>query len=370
METRPVRSDVGSAVVPSPYEPIALVTRHLWVLPQMRSAPGFFWAGCLVISLLVTAGFAVTYEGSVIPASGHKRAADYFGFFGLLLVGAFMLIPVAIHWCSRIFLEWAKTVDRFVATPNVEALRGWYNTEMKFFEGSRPMLIVGAIFGLAADLCYFFGDYLRDFTMLARMWAYIVVFTSAFFSGCGVWTMLQLASSVRAFGLRFSPSIVVEPGRFGILTTGRALAQCWMIIGAVWLAYSSSALFAAPAKTMSEALHNYPVLIISVPVLVFIVGSFIYAQMPLHYAMLEYKRGEVQRVRAMLREVTPQHVSEFSKDRQETIDFLQRQRMEAEALPEWPFSPRALAGVGGAAASALLPPLLNLVLAAGGHADG
>jgi hypothetical protein len=75
--------------------------------------------------------------------------------------------------------------------------------------------------------------------------------------------------------------------------------------------------------------------------------------------MTAYKRREILRLERMIEQATPADVAGLTKERQETIEFLRRRLAELEALPDWPFSSKALAGVGGSVITALLPVLLK-----------
>jgi hypothetical protein len=336
------------------FDVIALVTEHRLVPSLLRGHACRFWVASFVAASVVTGVLAF-----------NQTASRKYGLLCMtLLVAAMLLVPAALHFCSSLFLAWARSVDGFITTTDPQALHRWYNTEMKLFEGHRLMFIAGAGLGIVALLAYALGHYFDGFTLGAQLWAGLIVFGSAFLAGCGLFAMYSASVAVKKLGRVYRDQIVVVPGRFGILSTGRVLAQCWMIIGGVWFVYSLSALFGPPHASIAEVFSSYPVLLVALPTLPLIIGSFVHCQLPIHAAMLEYKKAELQRLDAMLAELAPARVADLTKEKQETIEFLVRRRNETEALPEWPFSGKALAGVSGSAVSALLPILLEGMLPA------
>jgi hypothetical protein len=106
---------------------------------------------------------------------------------------------------------------------------------------------------------------------------------------------------------------------------------------------------------------RWTVLLLALPTLPLIVGTFVLSQIPLHLAMVDSKRSEIQGIELMLEELMAERVSELTQDRREAITFLQRQRTEAEALPEWPFGSKAFASIGGSTLTAILPMVLKML---------
>lgn len=301
---------------------------------------------------------------TILLALEQPNPRKYSLLCGDLVFCAFILVPLGLRRCRAIFLAWARSVDNFVITDDVRALRGWYSTQMKFFEGSSMMLVAGLGLACTAELAFTHGRYLDGFIGLGKVWAEFVVFVAALFAGCSLWAIYKAKAAVSDLGRAWGPQMVVVTGSFGILGTGHALAQCWMIIGAIWFAYTFSALFGPSDASFTETLQSYPVVLLGAPTLPFILGTFIQGQMPMHLAMVEYKRTQLHHIDVTLRQITPNRVSDLSKETQETIDFLLRRRAEAEALPEWPFRTIALARVGSSALTALVPLLIKGLISA------
>lgn len=223
------------------------------------------------------------------------------------------------------------------------------------------MFFAGLGLGSVALISYTKGGYLDAFGLWGAIWAAFLIFISAFMAGSGLWAMHCAARAVWELGRRFGDSLFVTKGKFGVLSTGRVLAQCWAVIGGVWLVFSLSALFGPAQNHLSDLLLSYPVLIIAAPAFPLIVGCFFGGQYPMHEAMVNSKRREILHLEGMLRELTPEKVENLSQDRREVIEFLRRSLAEAESLPEWPFSNAALATIGGSLITSNLPLVFKAV---------
>lgn len=335
-----------------PFDIIVVVTKRRLVPPLLRGHAALFWAVSFVCASVLTSALALQQDAR----------ATYQLLCMTLLVGALLLVPAALHFCSKLFLDWAKSIGAFVKL-DAQAIRHWYNGELKFFEGSWAMFIAGAVLGALALFAYVQGRYLDPFTFAGRVWAGLVIFGAAFMAGCGLFAMCCACVAVHRLGRIGQHAMVVVPGRFGIVGTGRVLAQCWMFIGAVWFVYSASAVF-GPSHGIGEVLRTPPVLLVALPILPLVIGCFIACQWPIHLGMLEFKRAELQRLDAMLHQLKPTSIDDLAEDRREKIEFLMKRRSEIDALPEWPFSTKALAGVSGSAASAVTPIFLKAMLPA------
>ena len=71
--------------------------------------------------------------------------------------------------------------------------------------------------------------------------------------------------------------------------------------------------------------------------------------------MIAYKRSEVHRLDRMLETLKPSGVDELDGERRENIAFLEQQKTQLRALPDWPFNKSSLIGTGASSLTALLP---------------
>jgi len=333
------------------YRRIGLLTED-WLTPYVK--PAMFWLACFALCSIVTVGIA-TQE---VDIRRFILLGCLFQFAGLLLV------PYALHACRDWLLDWGQSVDAFVKPADKNSLVDWYNKELAFFEGSKKTLVMGFLFGLISVSAFVIDGYLDGFTEAGAVWLAFIILVSGSLAGCGLWIMYRGAAAVSSLGHRYKDCVVVTRSRFGVLSTGRVLAQCWMIIGGVWFVFTLTAVIRPAELLLPELLLTYPVLLLALPTFPVIVGCFIACQLPMHEAMLRYKRRECARTEAMLRAVAPEDSESLTKERRESIDFLSRQCAELDKLPEWPFSSAALAGVGGSSITAVLPVLAKSLVSA------
>jgi hypothetical protein len=305
-------------------------------VPFSKKRPYLFW--------LVTFAFATVV--SAAATRGDPQPVRYFVLCLTLNVGAFLAVPIALWFSHRSFLSWARSVDSFVKISETDLIT-WYSDANRFFECSRGLMFTGLGFGIVAVIAYQHDHYLTGATPYESVWATIVVLSAGAMAGGGLSVMFRGALVIVRLGVKFRDSIVLSTSRFGILSTGRMLAQCWFVIGIAWLIYTLTALM-RPIDDPSEPFFlRWPVLLLAVPTLPLIIGAFVGSQIPLHTAMVLCKGATIRRV------------SELTQNRRDAITFLQKQRAEAEALPEWPFSSKAFASVGGSGITAALPIVLK-----------
>jgi hypothetical protein len=331
------------------YQKIGLLSKDR--IPVLRRRPRVFWGACFVASAIVT----------VIWSTQQSEPVRFLVLCGVLELAGFLLVPCALHLCSAAFLDWARSAEAFVKAAERDRLIHWYNTELTFFAGTRSMLVASLVFAAVAAFAYAEGGFRGGFTLGGWIWVECVIFVSAFMAGCGLWVMYCGGMAIWRLGARFMDSITVRAGRFGVLSTGRMLAFCWAIIGAVWFMYTLSALFGPEHTKLSEVLRSYPVLLIAVPTLPLICGIFIGCQIPLHRGMMAYKKREIRLVEQRLDEIMADDIAVLAKKRRDEIEFLRHRWSELESLPEWPFGAKSLASVSGSSVMAVLPVVVKIV---------
>jgi hypothetical protein len=147
----------------------------------------------------------------------------------------------------------------------------------------------------------------------------------------------------------------VHEHRFGVLSVGNALFKVWMIIGAIWAIYTATAFVGYIGDSEKDIFWLEPMLLLAYPTLPFILGSFVVCQIPLHRKMLAFKQAEITRIDQMLDDIRPSKVAQITGDRMDQIGFLEKQKEQLRALPDWPFSKISLLGTGASSFAAVLP---------------
>ena len=317
-------------------------------IPILRKHPYFFWTAC----------FAIAVAGSVFFAKNSANPRPYLGLCVAQSAG-FLTVPLAFRLCYGIFLEWGKTIESFMVPNTPGTLLQWFRQEMHFFEGSGAMYSAGICLGLLASFAFYAGDYLANYSLSSAVYAYAIIFTTAFLAGIGVFAMCCASRVIWRIGKLRDTSIRVETHKFGILSTGIVLAKTWFIIVLVWCVYNLSAIFGLQVINMKTWLTSVPVWILVSSTLPLIIGSFLVCQIPLHNRMLEYKKNEFLRIENLLQKELEIHkFNDFTEERRAKIDFLERRKSFFLQLPEWPFSTRTLIGLG---ISTFMPLFLSLL---------
>lgn len=317
-------------------------------VPMLRRHPYGFWALLFVLAVI----------GTVLLAQDVPNRRAYLGVC-LTMCAGFITVPLALRIAHGIFHRWAREVDEYVLTDDKKALLRWFSEEMRFFEGSKSMCFAGLGLGALGVASFHFDGYFDDVSILAAFFGFAITFCSAFLAGVGLYAMCSGSRAVWILGSLPDVRVRVDKTNYGVLRTGVTLAKCWFVIGLVWCIYTLSALFGQQDFALNKWLTSFSVWILAAPTFPLIFGSFFICQIPLHERMVDYKRGELRRMDALLEKHKLDEIDDLTPERQALIEFLQRQRAEIMTLPEWPFGGKALFGLSASSITAVFPLLFG-----------
>jgi hypothetical protein len=267
-------------------------------------------------------------------------------------------VPLGSDIGYAIVLNWTRKVDNF-AENEVEEVSTWFRAELKVISGNQIMIICGITLGLLSLLAFYSGGYFNGYSRIAATFLALVMFASASFAGMGLYVVFWISRTFWQMGKLEKLSLKIQDHRFGILSIGTVLFKCWMIIGAIWCIYSATAFVGYTGEHPENISRLPPMWLLAYPTLPFILGSFIVCQIPLHNKMVAFKQAEILRLDQMLDEIQPTSVEQITGDRMGQIGFLEKQKEQARALPDWPFNKISLLGTGASSFTALLPMLSN-----------
>jgi len=278
------------------------------------------------------------------------------------LAMAVVTVPAALAFSHRVLSAWCRTIPTFVSCPgiNVEAA---FRRQLRFFRGSPGMYAFGFMMGLlCAALTYRYVmtvnlDNMRISAGLAK-YQVLVVFVSDFFAGIGIYAMFCLCLAVWRLGKL--PGCAVRPDlhQFGVLSAGNALFKVWSAAAGVWFFYVVAMGVAFETMIPLKQIVTSPIVtVVALPTTLFIMGAFVVCQIPLHNRMVASKRGEVLRLQSLLDELMPTAAAAITDEVMKKRHFVEEQMQHAQALPEWPFTRRAVFGTAISAAMSSVPSL-------------
>lgn len=310
-----------------------------------------FWATVCAVPVVV----------SIYFAESISNTRSYLGLCLALALGL-LTVPLAFKFCHWKMTEWAEGIDSFVVTDAGKPSE-WFLNELTFFRGSVPMYLAGAAMAAVALLAFFlaaffYGDYLTGYSRPATVFGYSVIMISGVFAGFGVFAVYCGSRAVWRLGKRYP--VRVEPHKFGILSTGRMLLECYFAIAMTWSFYVLSAVLGRTEIEFEGILKDLPMLLLAVPTFIIILGSFILCQTPLHKRMVKFKRDELLKIEKILQRLEPRFPTELNEGVRNNIEFLQRRRAAILSLPEWPFGLKLLIGAITSSVAPILPVLVNI----------
>lgn len=316
------------------------------VPPPFDKHPYSFWVFVCLLLSSVSVGFA-------------WPLADPRAYLGLCIPQAMgiLAVPLAFKICHWRLTEWAKHLDGFTTGKNGQA-KDRFLQDLAFLEGTAAMTIAGLATGTLAVFTYYRGGYVASDIGLAGASAYFVIFVSAFLAGVGIFAIYR---GGQAFWRLGAFEIRVERHKFGVLSTGIVLVQCYLVIGVTWGFYVSSAVFSLPGQEVLAIVTGPPMLLLAAPTLALFLGTFVLCQVPLHKKMVDFKRARLRKTEDILRTLRPESAKELDEETRKKIEYYETQKAQIIALPEWPFNFNSLLGAVASSAMVFMPVPVKLV---------
>ena len=296
---------------------------------------------CVSLFFIIMAGLALIVK--TIPDE-NKRIYYIALCFGLGL--STITIPAAFKTLYYLFSEWSEKINDFIICETEDA-EVWIKEKFDSFCQSKKIFLFGALFGLGATLVIFFYEIKNFGSIQLMLFAVFVVFVSEFIGGTGLYVLFNLSLSVRGLGKLPGCKVKVEKNNLGVLNTGSFLFKCWLIGIFCWIPYSIPVLrrLIVTGQPASEIFLYPPVLILTLPGFIFILGLFIFCQFPLHRLMIRDKQQEIKELQQIVLDLKPKQANDVSREIIDKTNFIENRLEQIQSSPEWPFTPKVLFGV-------------------------
>lgn len=256
-------------------------------------------------------------------------------------------LPFAMKMGVRVLADWDDVLCH-VAVGDPAAVRAWHAGRLRL--GSEAMAqATGAIFVPWALASFVLGGYFDGLSALETGALAAMIALAAFTSGVAVYYLGHLTASVWQLG-RFA--VRVESHPYGVMRIGRGLLRCYLVAALIWFVISISGSWKAAGDMR-------PVMLIGLPALAAMIGSFVLCQVPLHLQMVRYKQARIYDLDEMIRALQPTPAAPVDELGLHRLDYLGKERDRVIALPEWPFRWGALAGLSASSLGPLVPLLLK-----------
>ena len=263
---------------------------------RLRKNPAWFWT-------LWASVFGLISGISLVIASHRADPRSYLGIC-LPIAFGFISVPTAFKFAHARLVAWAQNVNTFavrddapLTLENLEP-KNWVLHELSFFGGSVRMYATGIILGLWSLFAFYLGSYFDGLTELEIGYLCCLIALSGGLAGFGLDAIFGTSRLIWRFGRRYR--IVVREHKFGVLSTGRILGDCYLAVALVAMIYYSSAILGLKHLPGDLTCKNPPLLMLSAPTLIFIFASFIVCQIPLHIQMINYKKNQLTDIERIL----------------------------------------------------------------------
>src|SRR6266496_4236104 len=277
----------------------------------------------------------------------------FLGTFTFLALGI-GVTPIAMRAGYSIILNWKIIIPDFIKDGYERRfdIYDWVDRQFDEFARSHIPVFFGGAYALFALAVFALSGAFESLTSPLAVTCRIIVLVSGFACGIGLCTIGYLGRLIWRLG---QYDVRISEHGFGILSTGRTLLKCYLIIAIVWCVYTGSA-------TGGLKQGWVPIALLTLPAVTFFVGSFIVCQIPLHERMVIAKRMELCRLEDLLARLAPHTYSDLDKERTEKIKFVNSEVQRVKNLPEWPFSLGSISGILISALLAVAQKILRLAL--------
>lgn len=328
---------------------------------RLRKNPAWFWAFWTSVFVLLSAI-------SLVIAWQRDEPRSWLGLC-LPIAFGFISVPSAFKFAHGRLVTWAQNVNTFAVRDDAPLTlenpepKDWVLHELSFFGGSAGMYAAGIIVASWSLFAFYLGNYFDGLTGLELGYLCCLIALSAGLAGFGLDAIFRTSRLIWRFGRNYR--IVVREHKFGVLSTGRVLGQCFLAIAVVAMIYYSSAILGLKHLPADLTYKNAPLLMLSAPTLVFIFASFVICQIPIHIQMIDYKRNQLTDVEGILDKLRTRINDDISFVLQRKIGFFEGRRTQIVTLPEWPFGFSGLLTAIGSSIVPLVPSLIGFLVKAG-----
>jgi hypothetical protein len=262
-----------------------------------------------------------------------------------------LAVPFGVKLGAIVLNAWGEDIPHFVMRSRKE-LRVWFHDQAKVFAGQRVMWFVGILFGFLSLVAFYCGGtFSRLHTGVGVILAIIIISAgfNAGVAGFNVFCLSRLIWRVGKFPIK------VEPSPFGVMTTGRTLAKCYLLAGIIWSTFTLSSVTGFSPCWL-------PMVVIALPTIVFFAASFIICQIPMHQQMINFKRAELLKIDHSLESFRSLDVADLNEEKRKQVEFFEKRLVAIIALPEWPFGWKALSAAVISGIASVLPALISFSL--------
>jgi len=295
----------------------------------------------------------------------------YLGFSLTYAVG-FLTVPLVFKFAQSRFEYWAENAKTFVEpTDNIASqdLERWLKNEISFFGGSPPMYVTGLLTAMAAFFTFWLAEYPAvQLNNAASIFTTLLQFASTFVAGLGIYGIFCACRTIWRIGKKFR--VRVKTHKFGVMSTGIVLVQCYFAVAISWSIYVLSAILGVEHFEFALLEAKLPLLILVLPTLAALFVSFVVCQTPLHLRMSQFKRDQLEKIETILDGLRPTHDQQFTRDIADKIAFFESRRTEIASLPEWPFGYKAIVANVGSSIAVILPTLISSLVPVVARAAG
>lgn len=280
---------------------------------------------------------------------------------GALFAAATGAIVASLGLCRFWIVLRRDDVDNIFKSSTV-APRDWFEENVKYFQMTRANYLSGLCVGAVAAVTYAMIGYIETDSPMVEAVCYLAIFAAAFSAGMALLTVAQSARFLHRMGNRFDLHLAAHP--FGVLSLGQTLFKCYAVVVGTALLYEATAVLAFGdaifgqsklssfnSAEFSNLLLSPPLLFLGLPCAVFLFGSFLYAQWPLHRKLVAAKKARVREIEARIREIG------LPGDKDDgtvaNLEYLHSELERTLAVPNWPCHPKHIWGGSALSISSL-----------------
>ena len=265
-------------------------------------------------------------------------------------LGSF-LIPGFTKTACNILTSYELNIVRFVVDVDPTEIREWYKYRFEEYVTSKLNYGAACIFSIIATLAMGFGGVFTNFDGFLLIISTTIMVYATLVCGLGLMSIFYLARMVWMIGKSFSVRVGLHDTN--ILMTGSMLLRIYVMAAVIWLIYSFSGV-------LYLTVNFIPLSILSAPAVMFIIGSFVIAQVPLHHRMRDYKHHRLAYLQDQLDSLLTQSIGSLDEQTVIKLELYLQLLSRTAKLPTWPFGYASFSGIVLTAFGAVSPLIINI----------
>jgi hypothetical protein len=284
-------------------------------------------AGARDIDAAAAVLVAVAGMAPAAAAAAHSPTHATPASFWFFVTGAMSIAP-AIIFCRRLIETRQDALRRALNGDETTIAEDCGRLDEAFLASPADLLRSGG-FALFADYVYQIADFAGSHALLSR----ICIIASAFSAWMALTVVFRAVVVISKIGRRYDFDLTVYEE--GVLIFGDIILKAYLVIIAIVLQYQFTVLLFPSGAGLFGRLTSLPILLIGLPTIGFVFGSFFFCQWGFHKRLVALKAAQRRRLGPFFA-IYRNGEGQLSYDDLIRLNYARAELQHLERIPDWP----------------------------------